>query len=113
MNSFSLKETTGHIIDLKRTDPRHLSSARKQNASTYLTDSPERGFGKLFFEAMNQVNNLQQNSMRLTQQMITDPESVNVHDITIALAKANLSLSMTRAIMDRALSAYRQIISIR
>ena len=40
--------------------------------------------------------------------MITDPESVDVHDVTIALAEANLSLSMTKAIIDRAIRAYRR-----
>jgi flagellar hook-basal body complex protein FliE len=45
--------------------------------------------------------------------MVTDPKSVNVEDVTIALADANLALSMTKAIVDRALAAYREIINIR
>ena len=45
--------------------------------------------------------------------MITDPDSVDVHDVTIALAEANLALSMTKAVVDRALAAYREIINVR
>jgi flagellar hook-basal body complex protein FliE len=45
--------------------------------------------------------------------MITDPDSVNVHDVTVALAEANLALSMTKAVVDRALAAYREIINVR
>jgi flagellar hook-basal body complex protein FliE len=45
--------------------------------------------------------------------MVTDPTSVNVEDVTIALAEANLSLSMTKAVVDRALAAYREIINVR
>ena len=51
--------------------------------------------------------------MNLSQKMVTDPGSVNVEDVTIALADANLALSMTKAIVDRALAAYREIINIR
>ena len=59
------------------------------------------------------MNDSQLKSMDLTQQMVTNPDSVNVHDVTIALAEANLSLSMTKAIVDRALAAYREIINVR
>jgi flagellar hook-basal body complex protein FliE len=51
--------------------------------------------------------------MDLSQAMVTDPNSVNVEDVTIALADANLALSMTKAIVDRALAAYREIINVR
>jgi flagellar hook-basal body complex protein FliE len=51
--------------------------------------------------------------MDLTQRMITAPDSVDVHDVTIALAEANLAISMTKAIVDRALTAYREIINVR
>ena len=74
---------------------------------------PERSFGDLLLGALGSVNDSQRKSMDLTQQMITNPDSVNVHDVTIALAEANLSLSMTKAIVDRALAAYREIINVR
>ncbi len=74
---------------------------------------PERSFGALLFGALGSVNDSQLKSMDLTQQMITNPDSVNVQDVTIALAEANLALSMTKAIVDRALAAYREIINIR
>jgi flagellar hook-basal body complex protein FliE len=76
-------------------------------------ETPVTGFKRLLAQAFGAVNDKQIDSTRLGQQMITDPESVNVHDITIAMAEANLSLSMTKAIVDRALRAYREIISTR
>jgi flagellar hook-basal body complex protein FliE len=51
--------------------------------------------------------------MEMAQAMITDPDSVDIHDVTIALAEANLSLSMTKAIMDRAIRAYQEIVNLR
>ena len=61
--------------------------------------------------ALAGVNNDQHTAMELTQQMLTDPDSVDVHHVTIALAEATMSLEMTKAVVDAALQAYRQIIS--
>jgi len=73
----------------------------------------ESAFGELLLKALNQVNDSQVTAVDLAQQMITDPDSVNVHDVTVALAEANLALSMTKAVVDRALAAYREIINVR
>jgi flagellar hook-basal body complex protein FliE len=51
--------------------------------------------------------------MDLTETMLTDPDSVDIHDVTVAIAEANLALSMTKAIMDRAIRAYQQVINTR
>ena len=75
--------------------------------------SPTAGFGNLLAQALERTNEMQLATMRLSQQMITDPDSVNIHDVTIAMAEANLSLSMTKAIADRVIKAYREIISTR
>ena len=114
MEPLSTEQAAGHIIKLKRTDPRHLTGLQQQGQVPMGSpNSPEQGFGQLFFQALNQVNDLQHRATSLNQTMLTDPDSVNVHDVTIALAEANLALSMTKSIMDRAVRAYREIISTR
>jgi flagellar hook-basal body complex protein FliE len=100
---------TGHVVPLLRTDGRHLEGSRQ----LLQPEAPTESFGRLLFKAFGRVNDMQINSSDLAQRMITDPGSVNVHDITIAMAEANLSLSMARSISDRAIKAYREIISIR
>jgi flagellar hook-basal body complex protein FliE len=45
--------------------------------------------------------------------MITDPDSVDVHDVTISLAEANMALNITKAVLDRVVRAYRDITSAR
>lgn len=111
MNLISPAQAYGHQIALRTTDPRHLSGSSARAAAQ--AADPEGGFGKLFFQAMNQVNDLQARSQDLSQAMITDPDSVDIHDVTVALAEANLALSMTKAIIDRAIRAYREIVNIR
>ena len=111
MDYLAVRELRGDAVTLTRTDPRHLGGFSR--VSSAAAASPEADFGKLLARAFNQVNELQHNSMELGQQLITDPESVDIHDVTIAMAEANLSLSMTKAIVDRALRAYKEIISTR
>ncbi|HEB10594.1 MAG TPA: flagellar hook-basal body complex protein FliE [Spirochaetales bacterium] len=117
MDYLAVRELRGDTIRLTRTDPRHLGGFSKASkasaASNVAAVSPEADFGELLARAFNQVNELQHNSMELGQRLITDPESIDIHDVTIAMAEANLSLSMTKAIVDRALRAYKEIISTR
>ena len=103
-------QAQGDVVKMARTDPRHLAGIGEQAAPAA---GPESSFGTLLMGALGSVNDSQIRSMDLTQQMVTNPDSVNVHDVTIALAEANLSLSMTKAIVDRALAAYREIINVR
>ena len=110
MDLLSPLSAKGHVIELQASDPRHISSSRTVPP---VGTSPEAGFGKLFFEALNNVNDMQHTTMDLTEAMMTDPDSVDIHDVTVAIAEANLALSMTKAIMDRAIRAYQDIINTR
>ena len=107
----SSRDVSGHIVPLHRSDPRHLGES--VGGVPAVDETPTMGFGRLLAQAFGIVNDKQIDATQLGRQMITDPDSVNVHDITIAMAEANLSLSMTKAIVDRALRAYREIISTR
>ncbi len=109
MDLLSPADARGHVIGLITTDPRHFSG----RAAEKEVPTAEESFGNLFFKALSTVNDQQQKSMSLAEAMITDPDSVNVHDVTLALAEANLSLSMTKTIMERVIRAYREIVSIR
>ena len=101
---------TGDIVKLARTNPLHIAGAGENAVQD---TSMEQKFGDLLLGALGSVNDSQLTAMNLSQKMITDPNSVNVEDVTIAMANANLALSMTKAIVDRALAAYREIINIR
>lgn len=110
MNFFSPDQVNGQVVTMLKTDPRHFGPVQSTKGTN---GNSESSFGNLLLNALNSVNNDQLKSIELTDKMITDPDSVNIHDVTIALAKANLSLAMTKAVADRAISAYRQIINIR
>ncbi len=99
----------GHMVDLVRTDSRHLESRVHRSEEK----AGAKNFGNLVVDALNNANDLTQQSETLTQQFITDPDSVDPHDVTIAMSKANLAVSMTKAVVDEAIKAYREIMSLR
>jgi len=105
-------QATGDVVKLARTNPLHLAGVGEAATGVVRGDT-EQKFGTLLMGALGSVNNSQRKAMDLSQAMVTDPNSVNVEDVTIALADANLALSMTKAIVDRALAAYREIINVR
>ena len=45
--------------------------------------------------------------------MITDPDSVDAHDVTTAMARANLSLNIARTVMDRIVKGWKEVINLR
>jgi flagellar hook-basal body complex protein FliE len=124
MDLLSPLSVQGHVVQLQRSDPRHLAGSGVAGTSGLLSGgastggvqapaNPESGFGRLFFDALNNVNDLQHTTMDMTEAMLTDPDSVDIHDVTVAIAEANLALSMTKAIMDRAIRAYQEVINTR
>ena len=110
MNILNAAQVSGDIVSMKRTDPRHFGADGKIPVQERESGT---GFGTLLKKSLMDANSLVQDSANLNQQMLIDPESVDVHDVTIAMAKANTAISLTKAVMDHALKAYREIISIR
>ncbi len=70
-------------------------------------------FDDYLLDAMNSVNEKQMKASNISEQVITDPDSVDVHDVTIAMAEANLSLTMANTVVDRMLKAWTEITTTR
>ena len=122
MDLLSAAQAYGHRIALQTSDPRHIAAGRLSapgngllttRAAASPAEASEGSFGSMFLQALGQVNEQQLRAQDLSQALITDPESVDIHDVTVALAEANLSLSMAKAVIDRAIRAYREIVNIR
>ena len=54
---------------------------------------------------------MQIQAMEKQKLLITSPDSVEIHDVTIAIAQANLAISAAKQITDSAIRAYREIIN--
>lgn len=110
MTLFGVPQASGDIVSLQRSDPRHLTP---EGLTGPVDQKSSGGFPGMLLNALDGANNLEQRSLSLEQQMIIDPKSVDAHDVTIALGEANLALSMTKAIVDRVIRAYQDIINVR
>ncbi|MDR1863399.1 MAG: flagellar hook-basal body complex protein FliE [Treponema sp.] len=74
---------------------------------------PSGGFEDAMLKALDKVSAYQQISSNLGQMAITDPDSVDIHDITIAQAEAGMSLNITRNVLTRIVQGWRDIINTR
>jgi len=70
-------------------------------------------FEDALLKAMDGVNASQAASTDILQRMSVDPESVDVQDVTIAMAEANMSLNLAKTILSRVVTAWKEVINIR
>ncbi|MCL2295235.1 MAG: flagellar hook-basal body complex protein FliE [Spirochaetes bacterium] len=111
MEFLNFGQVTGNRVTLNTTDPRHFTGSMNNVTGRLERENPT--FADQMFEALNGVNRLQQEVNDLSVRMITDPNSIDVHDITIAIAKSNAALQITQAVVDRAIRAYQEVLNFR
>ena len=110
MYLMNISQATGNQIDLLRTDVRQFDLAGKNSA---LDDPTKATFQDAMVSAIEGVNNSQIKATDLYQKMITSPDSVDAHDVTLAGAQAQMSLNLAKNVVERGLQAYRDIINMR
>jgi flagellar hook-basal body complex protein FliE len=59
------------------------------------------------------VNGLQTQSDELTKALAVRPETVDVHDVTIAAEKARIAVLFTKSIVERVTQAYKELLNMR
>jgi len=75
--------------------------------------SEENPAYEYLMEALNTVNNQQNDVSALQEKLITDPDSVDVHDVTIAMQKARMSLNLAQTVIDRLVTDWNEITTTR
>jgi flagellar hook-basal body complex protein FliE len=70
-------------------------------------------FDDVMLKALDKVSGAQQTAADLVQMAITEPGSMDPHDITIAQAEASMSLNITRTILNRIVQGWRDLINTR
>jgi len=106
MNILGSDAARGDFFALKATNNRHMSEKP-------MVPNGEKSFGQLMFDSLNDVNDKQQQYADLSIMAVTDPDSVDAHDVTIAGAEASMSLNIARNVIDRVVRAYRDITTLR
>ncbi len=103
-------QVSNESIDLARTNSKHLTA---EGLSAPLNQG-EKSFGEMMiFDSLKNVSDAEQEASNLSSLAAIDPSAVNSEDLTIAMAKAELGIGLTKAIIDRGIKAYQEILSFR
>ena len=91
-----------------------VDSVRRTMTSTtenvdLATNKVGNSFEQTLLKAFDELNKLQLKPQELSVQQIVDPESVEPHDITIAMNKASLSLHLAPTLLDPVVKAWNEI----
>ena len=70
-------------------------------------------FEDAMLQALDKVSGTQLRASDLQKEAIINPGSVDIHDITIAQAEANMALGITRNILRRLVQGWRDLINTR
>ena len=70
-------------------------------------------FEHAMLQALDKVSGQQQFVSHLEKEAIINPDSVDVHDVSIAQSMANLSFGITRNVLSRLVQGWRDLINTR
>jgi flagellar hook-basal body complex protein FliE len=105
-----LTQPVGDLVKVATTNPLHLDAEGKAAGQT---QSGDVSFENALLKAMDGVNAKQQDASQLTEKMLTDPDSVDAHQITIAQAEATLSLNIARTVLNRLVQGWKDVANTR
>lgn len=109
-------------LQMVRLDEKHFGNGRVINLNTVkdktgILHTTEKDGTKTFqdylMDAMNTVNSQQIAVNDLQEKIITNPEDVDIHDVTIAMSKARMSLNLAQTVIDRLVSGWNEITTTR
>ena len=111
MDALSSLSPKGNLIEQLRSDARHFDVNGRMGPLE--GQATKATFQDAMIQAMEGINADQIRSSDLYQQMVTNPDSVDAHDVTLAGAQAQMSLNLAKSVVERGLQAYRDIINMR
>ena len=105
-------------LELERTNLHHLgtaplSSPLKGGSSDSVKENPQvqpKGlFAQYLSQAVESMNEQQNVASKMGEKLLTDPESVDVQDVTISLAKAKQSMDLAHTVISRLISGWQEL----
>ena len=114
-------------VQMIRTNPQHYGTGSvisitslgitPQKDSTALLHTTQKegtlSFKDYLLQGLDTVNTQQNDVTKIQERLITDPDSVDVQDVTIAMQKARMSLNLAQTIIDRLVTDWNEITTTR
>ncbi len=95
-------------VDIKVSNEKHFSSINKREPKTV-----ESNFGELLLRIFDDLNQKEAKSRELQELATVSPEEVNVHEIMIAEEEARLSLLFVKTVIDKGITAWKDLLNLR
>lgn len=102
-----------HTAVSNSTESIGLPLNRIPNAAQSVTDAAGKTFAEYLVGAVSEMNDQQIAVSDIERQVITDPDSVDPQDVTIAMAKARMSLNLAQSVIDRLITDWNEITTTR
>ena len=131
MTPIRFDRISNRLIEPRRTHPAHMAggtgvTGTARGAAPSAPGAPPAGaspaapppvradrFGTMSAQAVGRVSDSQLSADALFERMLTHPDEVEPHDVSIAMARAEMSLNLTKSVVDRAVKAYTDITTMR
>ena len=91
--------------------PNNIIALEKKLDAEHITRSGT--FEHAMLNALDKVSGSQLHASELQKEAIINPDSVDIHDITIAQAEASMALGITRNVLSRLVQGWRDLINTR
>lgn len=96
----------------KAAGPTEVSSTTGVSSTTNVQGTSAAGFGNMLSRAINNVNNLQQESSQLARQVETGDGGVSLVRAMIASQKSSVAFQATLQVRNKVASAYKDIMNM-
>jgi len=78
-----------------------------------VSGNQSKSFQDYLLEAVNSVNDSQLDVSAVQEKLITNPDEVDIQDVTIAMSKARMSLNLAQNVIERLTTSWNEITSTR
>lgn len=106
VSSLSSVVPSGHKINMNSTLPNHFNYVEKSKG-----DSPT--FLSYLKNSINDTNSALVNAEILQQQFVEDPDNTSIDEVTIATKEAEIALNLTKSVINKLITGYKELINIR
>lgn len=115
------------LLNFTQLDQNHSAASKKvqnlintpnsvlhmENSAKSAIEKNGQNFHDFLMKALNDMNSKQLANSKFQEQVITDPDSVDIHDVMISMAQAKMSLDLTKNVIDSLVQGWREISTTR
>ncbi|MCX8029649.1 MAG: flagellar hook-basal body complex protein FliE [Brevinematales bacterium] len=98
----------GYEVNIKTSDIRHFHT-KAQNKESNIEES----FGEALLKIFDDINKKETKAKELQELAVVSPEEVNVHEVIIAEEEARISLLFVKTVVEKGISAWRDLLNLR